>query len=128
MTRKSINIPGPWVAVAQAYDDAAARNPALSSHVRILSAARSRLEFNGHAHFARQELRTILSSVDRQTGELTPLSKSALTRAVQHLTDGGLLADGSWSQCLRLPLFGVQNGTGRTKGRPTCPRAPAGTL
>lgn len=128
MTRKAISIQGSWVAVSQAHDEAAARNPLLSTHLRVLAAARSRLEFSGHAHFGRQELGTIVSKVAKDTGELTRLSPSALTRAIKHLVDGDQLMDGSWSECLRLPLFAVQNGTGRSRPGPPCPQMPKGNL
>lgn len=119
-----ISIRGEWVAISRAYDDMAARNPVLSTDLRILAAGRSRLELSGHSHWRRGELRNVLATVNRQTGEASPLSKSALTRRIGALADAGLLEPGSWSECLRVPLFSVQVGV---KGVPSnCPAKPQG--
>ncbi|MFD6030137.1 hypothetical protein ACFWE5_05450 [Cellulosimicrobium funkei] len=124
-TRHKITLDGPWVAVSRAQDDTAARNYELSTDLRLLGAARSRLELGGHSHFNRRELRTILAKVNRRTGELAPLSASALTRRIGALVDAGLLAHGSWSECLVVPPFSVQTGE-RYAETTGCPKRPAG--
>lgn len=122
--RPRISIVGEWVAVSRTYDDAAMGEPTLSTDLRLMAGARSRIELSGHAHFSRGELRKLLFSVDPQTGEMKPLSASALRRRVDALVEAGQLAPGSWSQCLRMPVFDVQTGV---KGVATpCPRKPSG--
>ncbi|WP_298325390.1 hypothetical protein [Haloactinopolyspora sp.] len=121
--RKGISIVEDWVAVSRDHDEAAAHNWDLSTDLRMLSAARWRLELSGHSHWRRGELRDVLASPDA-AGELKPLSASAVGRRIKALVDAGQLLPGSWSQCLVLPLFKVQTGM---KGTPTeCPRKPAG--
>lgn len=123
--RSSITIPDSWIAVSQAYDDRAARNFALSTDVRLLSAARARIEFSGHSHFGRGELRQILSRASERTGEVTALSPRALVRAVDRMVEAGMLLPGSWSGCLVHDQFAVQTGV---KGTPSpCPKKPAGS-
>lgn len=122
--RSSITIRDSWIAVSQAYDDRAARNFALSTDVRLLSAARARIEFNGHSHFGRGELRHILSKVNERTGEVSDLSNSALSRAIDRMVEARMLLPGSWSECLIHDPFTVQTGV---KGYETeCPAKPHG--
>lgn len=124
--RKRITLEGgSWVAVSRAYDDTNARNPALSTDVRLLAAMRSRLEPSGHAHFGRGELRLILAKLDASTGELKPLTPSALTRRIKALAGAGLLLDGSWSSCLVSPPFAMQTGE-RTAAKTACLARPGG--
>ena len=123
--RRSIALTGPWVAIAAAYDDTTARNPSLHVDVRLLAAARSRMEFSGHAHFRRGELRTILSRLTESTGELVPLSPNYVTRRINWLVGATVLAAGSWSECLVLPPFGVQCGRRSATASP-CPKRPVG--
>lgn len=124
MTRPRLLIRDDWVAVSSVYDDAAARNPALSTDLRLMSAARSRIELSGHSHWHRGELRHVLAKVDRKTGELTPLSASAVNRAISRMVDAGMLQAGSWSECLINPLFYVQ--TARRVTASACPAKPPG--
>ncbi|MGW6131336.1 hypothetical protein ACWFNE_15040 [Cellulomonas sp. NPDC055163] len=122
--RRSLSIPETWAAVATVYDDAAARNPALSTDLRLMSAARSRIELSGHSHWRRGELRLLLSKANMTTGELTPLSASALKRAIGRMVEAGMLQAGSWSECLVHPIFAVQ--TGRKDAKSPCPTRPQG--
>jgi hypothetical protein len=114
------------VAVSRKHDAATARNLSLSTEMRLLAAARSAIEPRGHAHFKRFELRQILEVPDRQSGALGPLSPSALTRAIKRLVDGGVLLDGSWAQCLILPMFDVM--TGQNIAPSACPVKPRGGI
>lgn len=122
--RQRLSIPDTWAAVATVYDDAAARNVALSTDLRLMSAARSRIELSGHSHWRRGELRYVLSKVNTTTGELTPLSASALSRAIVRMVEAGMLQGGSWSECLVHPMFAVQ--TGRKDAKSPCPARPHG--
>lgn len=124
--RQRISIPGDWVAVARHHDAEVARNPYVHTDVRLIAAARSAIEPSGHAHFGRGELRTILETADKKTGELRPLTPSAVKRAIARLVGGGLLLPGSWSQCLILPLFDVQ--TAQRIVNSPCPAKPPGGL
>jgi len=113
----------PWVACSQDTDDRIARDDRLSTDTRLLAAARSRLEPQGHAHFKRGELSRILSQVNKTTGEIGPMSSNGLRRAIRKLSEAGLLLSDSWSQCLRVPLTDVQNGNGYNSECPTKPDA-----
>lgn len=124
MSRRRLSIRDDWVAVSTVYDDAAARNPALSTDLRLISAARSRIELSGHSHWKRGELRHVLTKVNATTGELVPLSASALTRAIVRMVEAGMLQHGSWSECLVHPMFEVQIALKRSQS--PCPTKPCG--
>lgn len=124
-----ISMKDSWVAVSQAYDDAAARNPALSTDVRLLAAARSRLEITGHSHWNRGELALVLSKLRRDpehdAEHMVRLRRETVTAAIDRLTDAGLLMPSSWSECLVLPPFAVQIGT-KDAAATECPTKPEG--
>jgi len=106
VTRR-IGLEGAWTAVAREADEQAARNPDLSTDLRIVAAARWRLDAAGHSHFprtGRDSLRVVLGKVDKGTGELLPIT------------------DRSSALCLRLPQ-GSNDAGGGTRMHSRCPIA-----
>jgi len=130
VSKRNISIADTWTAVSQAYDDATARNPALGTDLRLVAAARSRMEYGGHAHFKRGELAVILSKAkaDGVGGYvLEPLHRTTVKKAIDRMADAGLLVRGSWSEDLILPPFSVQFGS-KQAAVTRCPKKPKGNL
>ena len=121
---RGIGLEAAWTAVSREADERAARNPDLSTDLRLIAAARWRLDRDGHSHFPAtgdDGLRAVLSKVDRATGQLTPLSQRATERAIARLVAGDQLSavNRNSARCLRLPRYA--NDGPRGAKRSTCP-------
>jgi hypothetical protein len=93
----------PWAALAQPAIAEFAANPDIHPlAVRVLFAALSRMDSSGHAGFGTGELGRILSSVDRQTGELRKASWSAVSDAIRQAKAAGYVMSDSTARCLVL--------------------------
>lgn len=126
MTRR-IGLEGAWTAVAREADEQAARNPDLSTDLRIVAAARWRLDAAGHSHFprtGRDSLRVVLGKVDKGTGELLPITDRSVRRGISSLVTAGVLSSRNRSSalCLRLPQ-GSNDAGGGTRMHSRCPIA-----
>jgi hypothetical protein len=109
-----------WSAVSTYFDERTVDNPRASLEVRLLAAARARIDPTGHSHWARGELRSRLV-VFSPIGSLEPVERSTLGRAIGRLVRAKILLPGSYSECLVYEPFAVQ--TGMTNGSwPPCPK------
>lgn len=109
-----------WSAVSTMFDEATIDNSRASLEVRVMAAARARIDPTGHSHWRRGELRSRLL-VYSPTGEHVPVERSTLGRAIGRLVAAKILLRGSSSECLVYVPFAVQ--TGMTTGAwPPCPK------
>jgi hypothetical protein len=67
---------------------------------------------NGHARFKAGEVGEIFGTVDPETGEIRPLDKHNIQRAIRSAVARGWLADGSSSLCLVVPAHAIAGGPG----------------
>ncbi|MCZ2261746.1 hypothetical protein [Isoptericola sp. QY 916] len=119
----------PWRGVSAVADEKLANNVEASMDVRIVAFARARLEFSGHAHFGRSELREVLAYVVKSgpgAGEIRKPTRHGVTKAIQRLTDWGVFSPGSWSECIVFPGMSVQNGS-KAQGEKPCPGRQPGS-
>ncbi|WP_454853261.1 hypothetical protein [Promicromonospora soli] len=102
------------------FDETTVDNPRVVLDVRILAAARARIDPTGHAHWRPGELRNRLV-VFGSTGDLTPVTRENLNAAIRRLTAAKILLRGSSGQCLVYDPWAVQTGM-RNGVWPPCPR------
>lgn len=112
-----------WTAVSVMFDEATIDNPHVCLEVRVMAAARARIDPTGHSHWRRGELRSRLVGFADDDGEglgLVPVHRNTLAACVARLTAAGILLPGSGPMCLVYAPFAVQ--TGMTNGAwPPCP-------
>jgi hypothetical protein len=80
--------------------------------LRVASAAYGSHRANGHAQYARGALALVLGHVDKTTGEIVPLDRSNLRRAIQTAVEFGWLARQSTARCLVVPAHAIDGGLG----------------
>lgn len=85
-------------------------NRRLPRWLRVLALAYGAHENNGHALFKRGEVALVLGAVDRDTGEVVPLSRQRVHEAVQLAIELDFLGDGSNARCLIVPAHDVKKG------------------
>lgn len=113
----------PWRGVSAIADERLAANVEASTDIRLVALARARLEFSGHAHFKRGELRECLAYVVKSgpdAGSICTPSRHAVNKAIDRLKAWGVFAPDSWSQCIQFPPFSVQNGS-KVGAQTPCP-------
>ena len=113
-----------WVATSTLYLYAKGSNPMEAVGERVMAHAMLRMDFHGVAVFKRSELARLCAQLDRQTGELRPLSADALNRAIARLVERGYLLTDSWAQVLYVAVTVAQNGRGQGDPYPKTPRKP----
>jgi hypothetical protein len=128
--RRGVMVKPPWLAVSQERQERLAKDTQVrSTAVRIFAAAQARLTEDGHAHFARGELREWMSLLDRATGEVQPMSADNLRRQIDALVSDGVLGGASWSECLRLNLLHFDAASSpRERDCPDKPTGRAGSV
>jgi hypothetical protein len=109
-----------WSAVSTVFDEATIDNPHVVLDVRIMAAARARIDPSSHSHWRPGELRNRLVVIG-STGELTPVTRENLNAAIRRLTSAKILQAGSSGQCLAYSVWDVQTGM-RNGAWPPCPR------
>jgi hypothetical protein len=97
-----------------------AGDPRLPKWLRLASLAFSCHDMNGHAPFTPGEISLVLSSVDDQTGEILPMDKSNLQRALRKAIEFGWLTEASSTRCLVVPAHAIEGGRPHRSDRP-CP-------
>ncbi|MFD2028960.1 hypothetical protein [Promicromonospora aerolata] len=113
-----------WIATSTLYLYAKGSNPMESVGERVMAHAMLRMDFHGVAVFKRSELSRLCAQLDRQTGELKPLSADGLNRAIARLVERGYLLTDSWAQTLYVAVTVAQNGRGQGDARQNPPRKP----
>lgn len=97
-----------------------AGDPDLPDWLRVACAAYGKHRANGHAIFRRGGLSLILGTVDGSTGEVRPLDRRHLYRAIQTAVKYGWLGSESTARCLVVPAHAVTGGLGNA--RDECPQ------
>lgn len=92
----------------------------LPNWLRVACVAYGQHRANGHAMFRPGDLALILAHVDGDTGEVTPLDRRHLHRAIQKAVQYGWLANGSTARCLIVPAHAVTGGLGSATAE--CPQ------
>lgn len=92
---------------------------------RILLVAQGRLARSGHAAFRRAEMSRLLGSVAPGTGELTPVHRNSIRKAIDKGIAVGVFASGSTSECIRIPHYLTTHDAGKDLDCPTCTRPKA---
>src|SRR5690242_20337375 len=100
-----------------------AGDPDLPDWLRVACAAYGQHKANGHATFRRGQLALILARIDTQTGEVVPLDRRNLHRAIQVAIQHGWLSIASSARCLVVPAHQVTGGLGNA--RAACPQHDA---
>ncbi|GMA19899.1 hypothetical protein GCM10025862_19200 [Arsenicicoccus piscis] len=83
--------------------------------LRVASLAMGKHDDHGHAHFRRGQVALVLATVPPSGGEIAPLDRRQVHRAIFKAVEYGWLAPGSNTQCLRVPdgIVGGWPGSGR---------------
>lgn len=92
----------------------AAADRELPDWLRVASLAFGCHEANGHAVFGRGEIAGMLGPVDRDTGEIKPMDRANVRRAIRTAIQRGFLAEGSQSMCLIVPAHWIVGGVGNS--------------
>lgn len=101
----------PW---SRHYHDAwlsRAGDPRLPYWLRVTALAYGSHENNGHARFRRGEVGLILGSPNKTTGEIVPLHRSSVHRAIGEAVTYGWLEEGSFARCLIVPAHSIRRGS-----------------
>lgn len=75
---------------------------------------------NGHANFGAGQIGLVLGSVDQATGEIRPMDKHNVQRAITKAVQFGWLAESSGARCLVVPGHAITGGLGRADA--ACPQ------
>lgn len=85
-----------------------AGDPQFPDWLRVAAIAYGKHRANGHANFSRGALRVVLSTVNRETGEIH--DNENVSRAIATAVRYGFLAKGSNARCLVVPQHAVEGG------------------
>jgi hypothetical protein len=119
----STRSPGPSWRWARHYQDAwldRSGDGRLPKWLRVAALAYGSHQDNGHAVFGRGEVALVLATVDRTTGEVSPMDRRRLHEVIQHAVEFGWLEEGSRARCLIVPAHAIKKGLLETTDRP-CP-------
>lgn len=103
----------PWARHYQAVWHERAGDPRLPYWLRVAALAYGSHAANGHAPFKPGQVGLVLGRVDSTTGEVHPLEKGSVQRAIRAAAEYGWLAPQSGSTCLVVPSHAVVGGVGR---------------
>jgi len=110
----------PWARHYQHIWEERAADPKLPNWLRVAALAYGRHSANGHAVIGRGRIALVLANVDTVTGEVTPLDRGSVQRAIRTAVKYGWLAPESNSACLVVPGHAISGGLGRP--RASCPQ------
>ena len=85
--------------------------------LRVAALAYGSHRANGHARFKAGEIALVLGTVDTVTGEISPMDRANVQRAIRKATEFGWLTEASGSTCLVVPGHAIAGG----KGNPFAP-------
>ena len=102
----------PWARHFQRAWQERTADPDLPLWLRLVSAAYGNHRANGHAVFARGDLAIALGHPDVTTGEIFPVDRSNLRRAIQVAVKHQWLSPQSTTRCLVVPAHAVSGGLG----------------
>jgi len=111
----------PWSRHFQNVWQERARDPRLPAWLRVAALAFGSHAANGHAPFKPGEIALILARVDGETGEIVPMHKANVQRAITKAVESGWLVSNSGSTCLVVPGHAVAGGLGRADA--ACPQS-----
>lgn len=88
--------------------------------LRVAALAYGSHKANGHATFKPGAIGLVLASVDTTTGELKPMHKANVQRAIRAAIEVGWLTPDSGSTCLVVPGHAIAGGKGNPRAE--CPQ------
>lgn len=92
-----------WAAHYQTTWHERSGDPRLPYWLRVAALAYGSHKANGHALFNAGQIALVLATADPETGEIKPLDKGSVQRAIRSAVDYGWLAADSCSRCLIVP-------------------------
>lgn len=114
MTRQN-----PWAKHYQAVWHERTADRRLPAWLRVAFLAYGAHKANGHAQFKPGDISLVLGSLNQTTGEIKPMDKHNVQRAISAAVESGWLSSGSSSLCLIVPAHAVQGGIGNATAE--CP-------
>lgn len=97
-----------------------AGDPNLPDWLRVACLAYGNHRANGHAMFGPGSIGLVLARVDPTSGEIKPLMRQNVQRAINKAIEYSWLGEGSTTRCLVVPAHHVSGGLGRPDD--TCPQ------
>jgi hypothetical protein len=107
MTRQN-----PWTRHYQCVWHERAGDARLPAWLRVAALAYGSHAANGHAQFKPGQVGLVLGSVDVVTGEVRPMDKGSVQRAIRTAIAYGWLGSQSGARCLVVPGHAVTGGLG----------------
>src|ERR687889_983678 len=111
----------PWAKHYQSTWHERSGDPRLPAWLRVAALAYGAHAANGHAMFKPGQVGLVLGAVDHETGEVKPLHKGSVQRAIRTAVEYGWLAPGSGARCLVVPGHAIAGGLGGDANAP-CPQ------
>jgi len=102
----------PWAKHYQCVWHERAGDSRLSAWLRVAALGYGSHAANGHANFKPGQIALVLGAVSAQTGEIRPMDKGSVQRAIRTAVEYGWLTDASGARCLVVPGHAVAGGLG----------------
>lgn len=102
----------PWGRHYQTVWEERAGDPRMPLWFRVIALAYGKHRANGHAMFKAGQVGLVLGRADPVTGELVPLDRGNVSRAIRTAVEYGLLDKSSGSRCLVVPGHAIEGGLG----------------
>ena len=107
-----MSVRNPWGRHYQSVWHERSGDPRLPHWLRVAALAYGSHRANGHAQFKAGQVGLVLGTVDAASGEVRPLDKGSVQRAIRTAVDYGWLAAGSGTRCLVVPGHAIAGGLG----------------
>jgi hypothetical protein len=107
-----VTLSNPWARHYQSVWHERTADRRIPLWLRVAFLAFGAHKANGHARFKPGEIGMIFGTVDTETGEIKPVDKANVQRAIRNATQAGWLAEGSSSLCLVVPAHAITGGLG----------------
>lgn len=106
--------PNPFFAASQFVFEDAARRTRWPLPPRMFALALARMDRHGHAQFAPGELHESLAKLNRETGELVDVHRTAIPTALRSLINDELICADSTPRCVRFSPATAQMNYGKS--------------
>jgi hypothetical protein len=115
-----VTVKNPWARHYQRVWHDRAGDPRLPNWLRVAALAYGSHAANGHAVFKPGQISLVLGHVNSDTGEVRPLDKGSVQRAIRTAVEYGWLRSGSGTRCLVVPGHAITGGLGNADDE--CPQ------
>ncbi len=119
-----MSVKNPWARHYQLAWQEHAGDPRLPNWLRVAALAYGSHTANGHAVFKPGQIGLVLGHVNPNTGEVGPLDKGSVQRAIRTAVEYGWLRSGSGTRCLVVPGHAITGGLGNADEE--CPQLRKG--